>query len=104
MAISPIGNMLHVNQNMGVAASSQNDFQARLDAQNLAMSEAAAKEKREVEEIRATDEAYKIDPENEHNKKNSQQNNKNSQKQDFDENLNKDDLNSDEKPILDIKI
>lgn len=103
MAISPIGNMLHVNQNMSVAAGAQNDFQARLDAQNLAMSEEAAKEKREVEEIRATNETYKIDPQNEHDRQNNSKSDQNSakNKQEKGENLSEDEFKS---GILDIKI
>lgn len=69
MPVTAIGSTVYVNQNMGAAASVQNDFQARLDAQNLAMVEAANKDKREVEEVRPAEEAYKIDPDHEHEKK-----------------------------------
>lgn len=109
MPVSAIGSTIYVNQNMGVAASSQNDFQARLDAQNLAMLEATNKDKKEIEEIRPTEEVYKIDPEREHQKKqeDSKEDAKNKAKnrENSDEDLVQEDFeNLDEGQILDIKI
>lgn len=109
MPVSAIGSTIYVNQNMGVAASSQNDFQARLDAQNLAMIEATNKDKKEIEEIRPTEEVYKIDPEREHQKKqeDAKEDAKNEAKnpENSDEDLVQEDFeNLDEGQILDIKI
>lgn len=73
MAVSPVGNMIYVNQNMQVGASKQTDFQARLDAQNLAANEASNDKEKEVQEVRPTEETYKIDPEKEHEKDKKEQ-------------------------------
>ena len=68
MAITPISNSIYVNQDAPVAASVQSDFQSKLDMQIAINAAAAAEKKKEVEEIRPTEETYKIDPENEHEK------------------------------------
>ncbi|MCR8679129.1 MULTISPECIES: hypothetical protein [Campylobacter] len=68
MAISPISNAIYVNQNTPAAASVQSDFQSKLDMQMAMNAAASAEKKKEVEEVRPTEETYKIDPENEHEK------------------------------------
>ena len=68
MAITPISNSIYVNQNTPVAASVQSDFQSKLDMQIAINAAILAEKKKEVEEIRPTEETYKIDPENEHEK------------------------------------
>lgn len=68
MAISPISNTIYVNQNTPAAASVQSDFQSKLDMQIAINAATAVQKKKEVEEIRPTEETYKIDPENEHEK------------------------------------
>ncbi|ARR01223.1 hypothetical protein [Campylobacter porcelli] len=68
MAISPISNAIYVNQNTPAAASVQSDFQSKLDMQMAMNAAASAEKKKEVEETRPTEETYKIDPENEHEK------------------------------------
>lgn len=68
MAISPVGGMIYANQNMQAPATQQAEFQQRLDAQNTAAMVASNEEKKEVEEIRPTEETYEMDPEREHEK------------------------------------
>lgn len=68
MAISPISNAIYVNQNAPAAASVQSDFQSKLDMQMAMNAAVSAEKKKEVEETRPTEETYKIDPENEHEK------------------------------------
>ncbi|DAB34065.1 MAG TPA: hypothetical protein CFH82_07155 [Sulfurospirillum sp. UBA12182] len=68
MAIGPIGAHIYVNQNMQVQASKQTDFQNRLEMQNLQAAAVANEKNKEVTEVRPTEETYKIDPENEHEK------------------------------------
>ncbi|MEE3704700.1 hypothetical protein V2I29_03780 [Campylobacter sp. CX2-8023-23] len=68
MAISPISNAIYVNQNTPAAASVQSDFQSKLDMQMAMNAAVSAEKKKEVEEVRPTEETYKIDPENEHEK------------------------------------
>ncbi|EGU23381.1 hypothetical protein [Campylobacter fetus] len=69
MAITPLANTLYVNQNTPAAASVQGDFQSKLELQSAIAAQNAAEKKKEVEEIRPTEETYKIDPEHEHQKK-----------------------------------
>ncbi len=49
------------------------DVQNRFDLQNLAAASLASDEKQEVSEVRPTEETYKIDPENEHEKQKGKQ-------------------------------
>ena len=66
MAISPLGGVIYANQNMQVPAAKQIDFQNRLDLQNVVAAELLNEKEKEVEEVRPTEESYKIDPEHEH--------------------------------------
>lgn len=68
MAISPVAGMVYANQGMQAPATTQAEFQNRLDAQTAAAMVASQEEKAKVEEIRPTEESYLIDPENEHEK------------------------------------
>lgn len=68
MAISPVGGMIYANQNMQVQATKQADFQSRLEAQSLAATVASNEDKKEIEEIRPTEESYKLDPDRESEK------------------------------------
>ena len=88
MAIGPVAGMIYVNQNAPVAASVQSDFQSKLDMQMAMNAAASAEKKKEVEETRPTEESYRIDPENEHEKQ--------TQKEDLNEQNHKSKHNSDE--------
>lgn len=66
MGISPLGGVIYANQNMQVPAAKQIDFQSKLDLQNVMAAELLNEKEKEVEEVRPTEESYKIDPENEH--------------------------------------
>ena len=68
MAVSPVGAMIYTNQNMNAAAVKQTDFQNRLDMQNVAAMASSNEKNKEIEEVRPTEETYKIDPEKEHEK------------------------------------
>lgn len=68
MAISPVGGMIYANQNMQVQATKQADFQSRLEAQNLAATIASNEDKKEIEEIRPTEESHMLDPDRESEK------------------------------------
>lgn len=91
MAVTPIGNMIYVNQNMQVSASKQTDFQARLDAQNLAANEASNEKEKDIQEVRPTEETYKVDPEKEHEKDKKEQ--EQEAKESAEENLSQDNKN-----------
>lgn len=68
MAITPLGGVIFANQNMQIPAAKQIDFQNKLDLQNVMAAEVLNEKEKEVEEIRPTEESYKIDPQNEHEK------------------------------------
>ncbi|BCX79407.1 hypothetical protein [Campylobacter sp. 19-13652] len=66
MSVSPLGNINFINQNSPVVSHSASTQQARFDMQAAMASEISAQKEREVEEVRPAEEAYKIDPEHEH--------------------------------------
>ncbi len=68
MSISPISGIIYANQNMQIPASKQIDFQNKLDLQNVMAAEVLNEKEKEIEEVRPTEESYKIDPQNEHEK------------------------------------
>lgn len=69
MAVTPIGNTIFINQNMNMVSSKQAEAQNRFDMQNLAAMALQDEASNEVTQVRPTEETYKIDPENEHEKK-----------------------------------
>lgn len=73
MAVSPVGAMIYTNQNMNAAAVKQTDFQNRLDMQNVAAMASSNEKNKEIEEVRPTEETYKIDPEKEHQKQKNEE-------------------------------
>ena len=73
MAISPVAGTIYANQVAPQASVIQADQQAKIDMQN-AMAAALANEKeKEVTEVRATEETYQVDPDNEHEKERSKE-------------------------------
>lgn len=68
MAITPIENVIHVNQNMHLASNLSSKVQNRFDLQNIAAMMKANEKKEEDAKIRPTEETHNIDPENEHEK------------------------------------
>ena len=73
MAVTPLGNTIFINQNVNMVSNKVADVQNRFDLQNLAAASLASDEKQEVSEVRATEESYKIDPKNEHEKQKGRQ-------------------------------
>jgi len=73
MPVGPIGAMIYTNQNMNAAAVKQTDFQNRLDMQNVAAMASSNEKNKEIEEVRPTEETYKIDPEKEHQKQKNEE-------------------------------
>jgi len=67
MAISPLGNVVLVNQMTPAATAPQNAHTNRVELQNF-MAQAAVQERDEkVLEIREAEEAHAVDPDREHN-------------------------------------
>jgi len=73
MPVGPVGAMIYTNQNMNAAAVKQTDFQNRLDMQNVAAMASSNEKNKEIEEVRPTEETYKIDPEKEHQKEKNEE-------------------------------
>lgn len=72
MSVSPLGNIHFINQNSPVVSHAASTQQARFDMQAAMSAELMADKEKEIEEVRPAEEAYKIDPEHEHQKGQSQ--------------------------------
>jgi len=68
MAVSPLTNIVFINQNMHVAAGVQTAQFNRYDLQNLAAQTLVNEKEKIVEEVRPIEESYKVDPDREHEK------------------------------------
>jgi hypothetical protein len=66
MPVSPLGNVVVVNQMTPAASSIPNAHNNRIDIQNLAAQTAANEKKIEIEELRPTEENHSINPDREH--------------------------------------
>jgi len=68
MALSGVGNMVCVNQNMSMASNHQANLQNRMELQTLANMEAFKDKEKQVKEVQKIEETHKINPEEEHEK------------------------------------
>ena len=66
MAVSPLTNIVFINQNMHVAAGVQSTQFNRYDLQNLVAGALVNEKEKVVEDIRPIEESYKVDPDREH--------------------------------------
>ena len=82
MAISPVAGAIYANQVAPAASQVQGEQQAKFDIQSALA--AVAEQKKEVEEIRATDEIYKTNPDKQE-QKNTKQEKKKKEKLNLDE-------------------
>ena len=73
MAVGPIGNTIHVNQQMATVASEKNAQLNRFELQNVAAAAIANDKTKEVLEVRPTEETHEVDPDREHAKKEAEQ-------------------------------
>jgi hypothetical protein len=71
--IGPIGGAIYVNQQMASVASEKNAILNRFELQTLAAALAAQAEKKEIEEVRPTEENQAVDPDREHTKEQAEQ-------------------------------
>ena len=108
MAISPVTGAIYANQVAPAASAIQGEQQAKFDIQNALA--AVAEQKKEVEEIRATDEIYKTDPERD---KQEQKNAKQEKKKKDEKELSLDEIdeklaelrqNEEEKPVFNFSV
>lgn len=72
MPVTPLGNTIYINQNMNVVANKQSEVQNRFDLQSLAAMALNEEKNEEVEQVRPTEETYKIDPQHQHEKSKSE--------------------------------
>ena len=104
MPVGPIGNMIYANQLMHLQASKQGEYQNRVDMQNMVAAALANEKEEDIQEVRPTEETYKIDPEKEHERK---KNEEEAREKEQNETAQMDDEEVDETPIqsghLDIK-
>ncbi len=63
MAMSPLGNIIHVNQNMQIQTLMQAGLQNRIDFQSFMNMEEFNDKLEKIEEVRPTEEVGKIDEE-----------------------------------------
>ena len=73
MAVSPLTNIVFINQNMHVAAGVQTSQFNRYDLQNLAAQALVNEKEKVVEDVRPIEESYKVDPDREHEHKKSKE-------------------------------
>ncbi len=72
MSVTPVSANIYVNQNAQVASAAQSEVQAKTEFANVIAGQLANEKEREVAEIRPTEEVYKIDPENEQERRGGQ--------------------------------
>jgi len=73
MAVTPLTNIIFVNQNMNVAASAQNMQFNRYDVQQAAAQALVNEKEKIVEETRPPEESQAIDPDREHERQEAQE-------------------------------
>lgn len=73
MAVSPLGNIIYVNQNMQAGTQLQGNHQARFDLQAFAGLEEFDEKQKELKEVRPTERSHEVDPDAEHEKKHADQ-------------------------------
>lgn len=68
MSVTPLGNVIQINQNMHIASTKFSSMLSRIDIQDLAAKQIAKDEKKGVEELRAAEEVHKVNEESEREK------------------------------------
>lgn len=72
-SVTPLGNIIHTNQNAPAAAHVQQQVQSRADFANMIAGELALEKEEEIREIRPTEESGKVNPEEEHERQKKEQ-------------------------------
>lgn len=85
MSLGPIGNTIYVNQQMATVASEKTAILNRFELQALAAANATQESRKEIEEVRPTEENHGIDPDREHTKEQAEQEEQRSEKQEDEE-------------------
>ena len=81
MAVSPLGNVIQVNQMTPVATSAQNTHNNRVDFQNMVAQSQMQEKDEKVIEVRPTEENQEVDPDREHQREEADRETKRAKKQ-----------------------
>ena len=73
MSITPVGGVIYANQQMAGIAGEVGAVQNRFELQAAAAAALASEQKKEVQEVRPTEEVQRIDPNREHTKEQAEQ-------------------------------
>ena len=84
-AIGPAGSAIFVNQMTPAATTAQNAHNNRVEFQNIVAQAAAQEEKKEIQEVRPTEENHQVDPDREHQRQEAEENAKEPQKRESSE-------------------
>lgn len=103
-AIGPVGSAIFVNQMTPAATSAPNAHNNRIEFQNVVAHAAAQEEKKEIEEVRPTEENHQVDPDREHTRQEAEENEKEPQKREAKEDEEESDTPSPSGHRLDIKV
>lgn len=101
MAISPVGGVIYANQQMATISAEVGANNNRFELQALAAAHAASAQKKEIQEVRPTEENQSVDPDREHQREQAdQEERRSSDEVDFeDEKITKKSVH-----ILDVKV
>jgi hypothetical protein len=83
MAISPLGNIVYVNQNMNFTAAKITNQLNRYELQNFMTAEMIKDKEKEVVEVRPAEEGHEVNPDRDHNKEQAEE--KEKEKKEFQE-------------------
>ena len=101
MAISPLGNIVYINQNMNVAASKVTNQLNRYDLQNFMTAEMVNEKEKIVTEVRPPEESHAIDPDRDKNQPQEEDNAETQEQEDQEKGPHSDTPNL---HILDVKV
>jgi len=80
MSISPVGNVVYVNQQTASITPLQGNQNTRFDLQNVMAQQIVNDKEKEIQEVRPTEQNEEVDPDREHQKEEAEQNQKQFQK------------------------
>ncbi len=73
MPVGPVGSVIYANQMMPVQASKQTELQNALEMQSIVAASLLNEKEDEVQDVRPAEEAYKIDPDKEHERQKNEE-------------------------------
>ncbi len=73
MPVGPVGSVIYANQMIPIQASKQTEVQNALQMQSAVAAAMQNEKEDEVQDVRPTEETYKIDPEKEHQRQTNEE-------------------------------